>query len=143
MKNQRGVTLIALTVYIIVLILIISILSLISEMFFTNIKYIENRGKYVSEFNKFNMYFIDDVKNNTDIENCSDEKVIFKNGTSYTFQDNGIYRDKVKICNNVSGKFNFSEIESGGITKKIITVEMIIKGSQNLQITNEYVLKYW
>lgn len=143
MKNQKGVTLIALTVYIIVLILIISILSLISKMFFTNIKYIENRGKYVSEFNKFNMYFIDDVKNNVDIEICNDEKLILKNGTSYTFQDNGIYRDKVKICNNVSGKFNFSEIESGGITKKIITVEMIIKGSQNLQITNEYVLKYW
>ena len=55
MKNQKGVTLITLIVYIIVLTIVISILSMISQSFFNNIKYVTERGKYVSEFNKFNM----------------------------------------------------------------------------------------
>ena len=67
MKNQKGVTLISLIIYIIVLTIIISILSLVSQSFFNNIKYITEKGKYVSEYNKFNMYFIKDVKNNKNI----------------------------------------------------------------------------
>lgn len=149
MSNQKGVTLISLIVYIIVLTIIISILSLVSQMFFTNIKYITEKGKYVSEFNKFNMYFIKDVKNNKDVLECKSNKIILEDGTIYTYnsEENSIYRNKVKICNNISNcAFSISDTnkdETGGITKKIVTVEMLIKGSKNLKSTNEYVLRYW
>lgn len=149
MSNQKGVTLISLIVYIIVLTVIISILSLVSQMFFTNIKYITEKGKYVSEFNKFNMYFIKDVKNNKDVLECKSNKIILEDGTIYTYnsEENSIYRNKVKICNNISNcAFSISDTnkdETGGITKKIVTVEMLIKGSKNLKSTNEYVLRYW
>lgn len=149
MSNQKGVTLISLIVYIIVLTIIISILSLVSQMFFTNIKYITAKGKYVSEFNKFNMYFIKDVKNNKDVLECKSNKIILEDGTIYTYnsEENSIYRNKVKICNNISNcAFSISDTnkdETGGITKKIVTVEMLIKGSKNLKSTNEYVLRYW
>lgn len=149
MSNQKGVTLISLIVYIIVLTVIISILSLVSQMFFTNIKYVTEKGKYVSEFNKFNMYFIKDVKNNKDVLECKSNKIILEDGTIYTYnsEENSIYRNKVKICNNISNcAFSISDTnkdETGGITKKIVTVEMLIKGSKNLKSTNEYVLRYW
>ena len=149
MSNQKGVTLISLIVYIIVLTIIISILSLVSQMFFTNIKYVTEKGKYVSEFNKFNMYFIKDVKNNKDVLECKSNKIILEDGTIYTYnsEENSIYRNKVKICNNISNcAFSISDTnkdETGGITKKIVTVEMLIKGSKNLKSTNEYVLRYW
>lgn len=158
MSNQKGVTLISLIIYIIILIIIISILSLVSQMFFTNMKYITERGKYISEFNKFNMYFIKDVKNNKDIIEKKEDssqiikessQIIFEDGTIYTYnsEENSIYRNKVKICNNISN-CTFSAIdtnpsETGGITKKIIKVNMLIKGTKNLKTTNEYVLKYW
>ena len=85
MSNQKGVKLISLIVYIIVLTVIISILSLVSQMFFTNIKYVTEKGKYVSEFNKFNMYFIKDVKNNKDVLECKSNKIILEDGTIYTY----------------------------------------------------------
>lgn len=148
MNNQKGITLISLIVYIIVLIFVLSILSSVSEMFFSNINYITERGKYVSEFNKFNMYFIDDVKNNKDILKIDEnsKEIIFEDGTIYTFSDDdkSIYRNKVKICKNISNcSFSKSEISSGGITKKIVKVEMLIKGSNDLETSNDYVLKYW
>lgn len=149
MSNQKGVTLISLIIYIIVLTIIISILALVSQMFFTNIKYITEKGKYVSEFNKFNMYFIRDVKKNKDVLECKSDKIILEDGTIYTYNinENSIYRNKVKICNNISNcTFSLADTnpsETGGITKKIITVEMLIKGTKNLKTTNEYVLRYW
>lgn len=144
MRNQKGITLITLILYMILLIIIISILSFVSQMFFSNIKAVTERGKYVSEFNKFNMYFVEDIKNNKDIIEIQKSKIILEDGTIYTFAGNSIYRNKVKICQNIT-QCNFSkqEIESAGITKKIIKVEMLIKGSQQLKTSNEYVLRYW
>lgn len=114
-------------------------------------KFITEKGKYVSEFNKFNMYFIKDVKNNKDIlEVKTDGKQItFLDGTIYTFKpkENSIYRNKVKICNNIANcTFSVSDTnpeETGGITKKIAIVNMLIKGTKDLKSTNEYVLRYW
>lgn len=149
MKNQKGVTLISLIIYIIVLTIIISILSLVSQSFFNNIKYITEKGKYVSEYNKFNMYFIKDVKNNKNILECTKSRVILEDGTVYTYEseEQSIYRNKVKICNNISAcnftKTETNSKETGNIKKYIIKVEMLIKGSKNLKTTNEYVLKYW
>ena len=148
MNNQKGITLISLIVYIVVLTIILSILSMVSEMFFTNIEYITDKGKYVSEFNKFNMYFVEDIKNNKEILqiNGTNTEIIFEDGTVYTFsdKDKSIYRNKVKICKNISNCiFSKSEVLSGEITKKLVKVEMLIKGSSNLKTSNEYVLKYW
>lgn len=148
MKNQKGVTLISLIVYIIVLTIVISILSMVSQSFFYNIKYVTERGKYVSEFNKFNMYFIKDVKNNKDILECTKNRVILEDGTVYTYEskEQSIYRNKVKICNNINA-CNFTKEETNpqetGKIKKMIKVEMIIKGTKDVKTTNEYVLKYW
>lgn len=138
MKSQKGITLMSLIIYIILLIIILSMLSALSETFFNNTKYITDKGKYLSEYNKFNMYFIEDVKNNKNIIEIGNNKIIFEDGTSYLFANNRIYRNKVKICNSIlNTKFIYKEINE----KKIIEVEMYIKGSSKL--SNEYVLKYW
>lgn len=64
MKTQKGITLLSLIVYIILLTFVIAMLSVVSSLFFSNTKYITENSKNISEFNKFNMYFIEDVKNN-------------------------------------------------------------------------------
>ena len=146
MNNQKGITLISIIIYIIVLTIVLSTLSVVSSVFFNNLNYITDRGKYISEFNKFNMYFIEDVKNNTDILKINNNKseIIFDDGTIYTFKDDSIYRNKIKICKNIKNcVFEERQDNNSGITKKIIKVKINIYGLDNLITSNDYVLKYW
>lgn len=147
MKSNKGITLLSLIIYIISLTLVISILSIVSKFFYSNTQNIMDKGKYISEFNKFNMYFIEDVKNNKQTYSVTDNEIIFADGTVYTFngqEDNGIYRNKVKICKNISYcSFSKNEIQVDGIQKNIIKVNIVIEGSKTFSAQNEYVLKYW
>lgn len=147
MKSEKGITLLSLIIYIILLVLVVSMLSIISSLFFSNTNIIKDNSKNIAEFNKFNMYFIEDVKNNTNTYEVTPEKIVFEDGTVYTYKkdpDTGIYRNKVKICNNI-GYCYFSKQEKtvNNFTKQIINVHMIIKGSKIFETTNNYVLKYW
>ena len=122
-------------------------LSRMSELFFLNTKFITENSKYVSEFNKFNMYFLEDIKNNKNTYAVSSNQIIFEDGTVYTYKqnpDNGIYRNKVKICNNiVYCNFQNKEQIVNNLTKKIINVRIIINGSKLFETENDYTLKYW
>ena len=145
MKSEKGVTLITLIIYLILLVLVLSILSIVSQYFFGNVNRITDIGKYLSGFNKFNMYFIEDVKNNTETYSVTNNEIIFKDGTTYTFENTDIYRNKVKICDNIYN-VTFSkkdEEDSSNFTKKIVTVEMTIKSSKLFNVSHEYVLRYW
>lgn len=144
MKSEKGITLVTLVLYIIVLLIVVGVLNSIHEMFYANLKHITNNSKNVSEFNKFNMYFIEDVKNNRNAQVSQSEKeVIFDDGTKYTYSDKGIYRNKVKICNNIES-CNFTlRNEEHSTEKKIIKVNMTIKASNIFDAENDYVLRYW
>lgn len=147
MKSEKGITLMILIVYLVVMCIVIGMLGMVSELFFANTKYITENSKYISEYNKFAMYFIEDVKNNKNTYKVTDTQVIFEDGTIYTYEkepDNSIYRNKVKICNNITF-CNFSKKEEvvDNITKNIVQVHMIIKGSKYFEATNQFVLKYW
>lgn len=143
MKSEKGITLVTLVLYIIVLLIVVGVLNSIHEMFYANLKHITNNSKNVSEFNKFNMYFIEDVKNNRNAQ-VSQSEIIFDDGTKYTYSssDNGIYRNKVKICNSIQ-QCSFLLNEDDDIGKKIIKVNIEIKSSNQFKTENDYVLRYW
>ncbi len=147
MKSEKGITLITLIVSIIVLIIAVSILTTVSNFFFYNKKYLSENSKNIGEYNKFAMYFIEDCKKNKDTYEVSDDKVIFNDGTIYTYggaEDKSIYRNKVKICKEIEYcKFSKSEETTNNVTKKIINVNIIIKGIKNFVAENQFVLKYW
>lgn len=143
MKKENGITLITLIIYMIVMCIVISILASISNFFFRNTNIIKEDSKYISEYNKFNMYFLDDIKNNENTLEVKNDEIIFEDGTTYTFKkgpDNSIYRNKAKICNNIEYCY-FDEKTHN--SKKIIQVDMVVKGSKIFETNNEYVLKYW
>lgn len=147
MRSNKGVTLTILIIYIIVLVLVIGILANISSNFYANKDYILENGKYISEFNKFNMYFIDDVKNNSNIYSIKEDEIIFADGTIYSFvanPDEAVYRNQVKICKNV--KFcEFTKVEEkvNDVKKIVIKVRMIIDATEMFETSTEYVLRYW
>ena len=67
MKSEKGVTLTSLVIYMAIFSVILAIMALISNYFFRNIEQIKDSPRYIVEFNKFSMFFIADVKNNTEI----------------------------------------------------------------------------
>jgi len=144
-KSEKGITLTSLIIYIVLLLVAIGTLSIISQHFYSNTSYITDMGKYVSEFNKFNMYFIEDVKNNSDLYSISENKIVFADGTIYTYSEQSIYRNKVEICSNIySCMFEQKEqINDKNFAKKIVNVKLKIQGSKLFESENDYVLKYW
>ena len=146
MKSENGITLMALIIYIVLTLLVVTMLATISTMFLNNTEFLEESSKYTNEFNKFNMYFIEDVKNNKKTYSLSEngKKLVFVDGTTYIYQDNAIYRDKVKICDNITNcVFTKREDNTTGTKKEIINVQMEIAGQETFSSNNDYVLKYW
>ena len=158
MRTQKGITLISLIIYMITMCLVLAILAIIVTFFFNNKKIITEQSEYIAEYNKFNMFFIEDVKNNTKAkvllnetelgEEQSGNSIVFDDGNIYTFvlSDKGICRNKVKICENVENcAFSIDTITDNetGSTKKVVQVTAVIKDSSVFSPTNEYVLKYW
>jgi len=147
LKSNKGVTLTILVIYMIVLVLTIGILANISGNFYKNKDYILNNGKYISEFNKFNMYFIEDVKNNSSIYSISNNEIIFADGTVYTYKanpDKAIYRNKVQICKNIEYcEFTNREEVVDTVTKNIIKVKMMFNATELFETSTDYVLRYW
>ncbi len=144
MKSEKGITLTSLVIYICVATIVISSVALISSYFFSNVTSIKSQSTYAVEYNKFNMFFLQDVKTNS-TANVTSSKIVFADNTEYEYKQNAIYRNNTKIANNVkSATFTASTYEVDSITKNLITVNLDIgTGSKSYQKEIEYVLKYW
>lgn len=146
MKSQKGVTLIALVTYIIVLTIVISTLAVVSSFFFKNVNFVKEQANYAPEFNKFNMFFIEDVKNNKSVT-VNNNTVQFEDGTKYDFnlEQKAIYRNGERIAKNVQVVvFKTSTETIRNTDKNIINVNIAIGNTGSLFTKNiDYVLKYW
>ena len=105
-KNEKGITLVSLTIYIIAMLVVVSIVTTISLFFYNNVINIDHDSQNLAEFNKFNMYFLEETKKagNMVIEAPSGTNIIkFSNGATYTYidDDDAIYKDKIRICENI------------------------------------------
>lgn len=145
MKSEKGVTLTALVAYITVFMIILTMMTTISSYFYNNIYTIKDSHKYISEYNKFSMFFVVDVKRNESITSITSNRLEFGDGTVYSYRDNSIYRNDIRISKYVkSFTFTQSNYTVNEFTKKIINVNTSL-GNNNEQITRniDFVLKYW
>ena len=145
MKSQKGVTLIALVIYVIVLTIVVSILAMISSFFFSNVNFVKEQANYAPEFNKFNMFFINDVKNNKTAQ-VQANQIIFEDGTTYQYsaENKSIYRNNVEVAKQVESlNFTTENYQVENTTKILIKVEISIGERENFNKTVQYVLKYW
>lgn len=145
MKSEKGVTLAALVAYITVFMIILTIMATISSYFYGNVNKIKDSHKYISEYNKFSMFFVIDVKRNTDITSLTSNRLEFADGTVYIYKNNAIYRDDVIITKYVkSFAFTQSNYTVDNFNKTIINVNTTL-GNDNEQIVRniDFVLKYW
>lgn len=146
MRSNRGVTLTSLIIYIIAMTIIISIVSVVSTSMYSNVKEI-SKSSDLSQYTKFNSYFTEQINTedlqvldcNTirDGEVIQESYVSFSNNDKYTYKNNAIYFNKIKICRNVeSCEFQYVNEDN----KSKITVIMKIKG-ENFQ--NIYTMSNW
>lgn len=126
MKSQKGVTLISLTIYVIAMVTIVAIVTVISGFFYTNMEGASNTINPLTEYTKFNSFFTDEVNHsNIKILDCGENYVVFDNGVQYTYisENKGIYRNKVKIANEVQSCSFEYKIKNG---KSVVTVTLQI-----------------
>lgn len=145
MKSEKGITLSVLVVYITVFMIILTIMSIISSHFYSNIEKVKESHEYISEFNKFSMFFVIDVKRNTEIASITSSTLEFGDGTVYSYKNNAIYRNSEKIARGVTSfAFSESDYTINNFNKKIINVNITL-GNNKEKITRniDFVLKYW
>lgn len=157
MQTEKGLTLISVTIYIIVMLIIVSVITVLTSYFYKNVNIQSINQDLNQQYTKFNSYFIkevnkkgnkildiqspiklgdkesDDAQNNTNTQNY----IIFSSGNQYTYipKNEGIYMNKVKIAQNITGcVFTTNEEENGKVT-----VTVTIQG-ENFERETTYTL---
>ncbi len=138
MKSQKGVTLTSLVIYILLVLIIVGILATITANFQSNIKEMNKEGTKNTEIDKFNVYFLKEVKKQGNaIDTISDNEILFTSGNKYIFKDDGaIYlNDNIRIAENID-KCIFTKNIDNGKTVIIVTIKAIDEEEKTI----EYVL---
>ena len=144
MRSERGVTLTALIIYMIIATVIITGMAVLSSYFYNNMSLIKTDSTYVVEYNKFNMFFIQDVKTNQKADVVTDT-ITFGDGTEYQYKEGKIYRNNEEIATNIkNAMFSLDTYVVKNTTKSVITVSLDIgEKDKSYKKAIEYVLKYW
>ena len=142
MKEEKGITLIALIIYIILMTFAVAGVAAVTNSLYSNINNMDKDAEGAVDFAKFNMYFLNDIKNNyVEVSNYSDNQIVllFENDSdtpksiSYSVQEEGLYRNSVKICDDVQEV----KIQEGANENEIIVYLKI----KNYEKTTTYVLE--
>ena len=142
MKSEKAITLTALVIYMVLFSLVIVLVTNISRSFVTEVIGMKSFPRDVIEYNKFAMFFVSDVKCNSEIKSLSDTKIEFGDGTVYEYADNKMYRNGQKISKNTNVKFEQNTTTVDNTQKNIIKVIIMNNSGENIDEI-EYVLKYW
>lgn len=109
-KNQKGITLISLVIYVILMTFVVAGVSAITTSFYQNVNDMDKNSESAVSFAKFNMYFLNDIKAESvrivgSTENSLELAQRGENGittvVTYSIQSEALYRDKVKICDHI------------------------------------------
>ena len=152
MKSEKGITLTALIIYVLVFTATLGLLANLSNFVYSNLSKINTNSVSSEEFNKFNPYSVQDIKESkqgtaTTIEQNGEKtvEIVLSNGSKYTYKqsENAIYRGNVKIARTIA-EFEADNFEENG--KKIIRIKISTgtnKEEPNFGKTIKYVLRYW
>ncbi len=138
MKDNKGITLANLVVYVVGFTIIIGIVTVIISFINTNIVQMNEATDRVAEYSKFNLAFVEEVKKiNNEITNVTSNSIEFSSGNKYTFQDNKIYLNKAALVNNVKKcKFEVINLDY----KQVVAVNMEIGKGTTIIRNIRYVL---
>lgn len=144
MKKEKGVTMVSLVIYIAVMTIVIALMSGIITNFYKNTDTMQGSLQDIIEFNKFNTYFIKEIKlNDNKVDHISTDNsyILFLSGNAFSIKDGVIYYNSIKICENVQSMQLSLGKNGNGIDKSIINVTLNFKSfnkSISYKIENIY-----
>ena len=111
MINNKGITMISLIIYVIVITFILSGITAITTSFYKNVNEVDKGSESAVSFSKFNMYFLNDIKEEKAkiIDVTPDGRSIAisfirdgkQQSVTYKLSSGSLYRNQVKICDKV------------------------------------------
>ena len=120
MKNNKGITLTSLIVYVIGLTIMVATIATLTSFFYKNID-VGDINSDTTQYTKFSSIFSEEInmENNTVID-CKSlangvSYIVFSTGNQYTFNENSnsIYKNNVKVCDNVElCDFSYTFVDS-------------------------------
>ena len=147
-KSQNGITLTSLAIYVVLIFVVLAILATVTANFKSSVKEINQEGTDIAEVNKFNSYYLQEVKKqDNNIIDITQNSVTFSSNNKYEYDstnkiinlieldETGNINRTIKVAGNIEECTFKEELQNG---KKIIIVEIRAKNT-NI-ITNEYVL---
>ena len=148
-KSEKGVTLLALTIYMIVLTAVLGMMTVLSNLFYNNVYTLQDTVENAGDFDTLNSSLIIDAKANTSVRvDESTKTIVFGDDATYTYneEEETIYSGEFKVASHVK-YFNVTSSTKtvDNVEKEILTIKIIIGDStQNLiNQTIDYTLKYW
>ena len=148
MKCEKGISLISLTIYVIVMLITVAIVTVVTGYFYNNIQTYTAKTDSISEYTKFNSYFTEEINTeNNKVLECSDIKdaeenivqkyIAFSTNNQYTYipENKSIYKNYVKIASGVE-ECTFTHLIENGKD----AVKVYLKFSE-LDKTITYVIK--
>lgn len=134
MRKEKGITMVSLVVYIVVMIIVLGVMSSIITNFYNNTETLQGNVGEIIEFNKFNNYFLKEIKaRNNKIDTIKENYILFSTGNSFSISSGIIYYNSIKVCENVNEmKIEANKNEDG-------VYEDIIKVTLNFEKFNKFI----
>lgn len=144
MKKENGITMVSLTIYILSFVIIIGIVGTITVFFNNHVKEINMTSGASSEYNKFNLYMLDQTKNRYKIfkiskETDTEQYVTFsntENKNTFVLKGKILYFNEMKLCENVEEFKVLKEPTQNG--KEMLKTYLKINGTV---YTTDYVVE--
>ena len=129
MKNQNGITLMSLVIYIIVFIIVVGIMGTIINRFYNNNYTLEEHTQELIEFNNFNTYFLKEIKKiDNKIDKVEDTYILFSSGNSFSYNNEKIYYNNIPISEGVKEmNINYLIENDIEIREDVICVELVFE----------------
>lgn len=123
MKNQKGITLTSLVIYVIAMIIVLGVMSSIITEFYKNTNNLNLDTEELLQFNNFNTYFLKVVKaKGNRVDTIKTNYILFSSGDSFSFANHQIYYNNIAICNGAEEFTILSGKNGDGISQDIVYV---------------------
>lgn len=153
MKKNNGITMTSLIIYIIGMLIILGTLANLTSFFYKNIKIEDIQKDTTTQYTKFSSIFLEEINNESNYiidcktwtkNNIKQSYIIFSSGNQYTYtsQNNCIYKNDIKICENIDDcDFSYIFENSKYIIKvnfKTRTIEMTGENSITYNLNSKF-----
>ena len=126
MRNQKGITLTSLVIYVIAMIIVLALMSSIINNFYQNSDTIQADTQEIIEFNNFNTYFLKEIKKKENrVDSIQDNYyILFASGNSFSLENNSIYYNNIEICRDVKEFVVQQGLEGDGKDNTVVFVKI-------------------